>query len=1021
MRNSSTCPEAPIWRSVARILSAGLAALFSANSALAIDPNRTMSQYVVERWGVERGFSRGPVYSIGQAGDGYLVVATLNGLLRFDGFTFAQMHSADVEPLLSRVVGLVTDAQGVLWLRLDAGVTLLRYEHDAFRNLVADLPTVVAVDAIARGRDGAALCLSNYQVGSSVGGRSAANGIVPCGRISDVPSPSKGFPQSAVLAFAQTSNGDFWLGTTDEGLFRVHNGQAEEVNEGLPDLKVNALAAGGNGELWVATDAGVVRWDGAKLTRAGIPDSLRGVQVLAMLADRDSNIWLGTNSRGLLRLNAHGVSALAAPEIEAITAIFEDREGNVWAGGGAGLMRLRDTPFVAYSRPEGLPSGGDSPVFVDPAGRTWFAPVSGGLQWFRDEQRGRVSNDGIDRDLVYSITGRNDDLWIGRQRGGLTHLRPQGASFGSVTYRQADGLAQNSVYSVYQAQDGTVWAGTLTGGVSHVAMGRLTTYSTANGLISNTVNSMIEGTDGSMWFATPAGLSVLSQSRWQSFTKSEGLPSDEANCLLLDSTGVLWVGTTAGLAFRASSGFQAPAGAHGALLEPILGMAEDRFGWLWVATTNHVLRVNRAKLQQGALLEGDVREYGLADGLRGVEGVKRDRSVVEDSSGRIWFALNRAIAVMDPARLANNAAPAIANIEAVWVDGKAVSIDDGAHVSGRAQRITFDYVGLGLSTPERVRFRYMLEGFDHNWGESVGARQASYTNLPPASYRFRVAAANPDGVWSVRDATFAFRVDPLFWQTWWFRSSLLAGSILIVVALHHLRVTRVAQQLKLRFEDRVGERTRIARDLHDTLLQSFHGLMLRLQVVHKLLPEGKAKEQLEKTMERADQAIAEGRSAVYDLRSSATATNDLSEAVDAVGNELSVDNEAAFSLLVEGPPRNLHPIIRDEIYRISREALFNAFKHAGARHIEAEISYGERVFRLRIRDDGEGIPAEILEQGHPGHYGLPGIRERAKQVGAELTIWSRARMGTEIELSLAGSIAYRTPPSRFRLFRKKVG
>jgi signal transduction histidine kinase len=197
--------------------------------------------------------------------------------------------------------------------------------------------------------------------------------------------------------------------------------------------------------------------------------------------------------------------------------------------------------------------------------------------------------------------------------------------------------------------------------------------------------------------------------------------------------------------------------------------------------------------------------------------------------------------------------------------------------------------------------------------------------------------------------------------------------------------------------------------------------MLRLQVVHKLLPEGKAKEQLEKTMERADQAIAEGRSAVYDLRSSATATNDLSEAVDAVGNELSVDNEAAFSLLVEGPPRNLHPIIRDEIYRISREALFNAFKHAGARHIEAEISYGERVFRLRIRDDGEGIPAEILEQGHPGHYGLPGIRERAKQVGAELTIWSRARMGTEIELSLAGSIAYRTPPSRFRLFRKKVG
>ena len=380
----------------------------------------------------------------------------LNGLLRFDGFTFTQMHSADVEPLLTRVVGLVTDARGALWLRLSAsGSTLLRYENGAFRNVIADLPTVLSVDALARGRDGAAICLPNYQLGSSVGGRSAASGVVPCGRMSESLVPAKGFPQSAVLALAQTSNGDYWLGTTDEGLFRVHNGQAEEVNTGLPDLKVNALAAGTNGELWVATDGGVVRWDGAKLTSAGIPDSLRGVQVLAMLADRDSNIWLGTNSRGLLRLNAHGVSALDTTDLGAITAIFEDREGDVWAGGGAGLMRLRDSPFIAYSLAEGLPPSGDSPVFVDPAGRTWFAPVSGGLLWFRGEQRGHVSADGIDRDLVYSIAGRNDDLWIGRQRGGLTHLRPQGTSFRSVTYTQADGLAQNSVYSVYEARDGT--------------------------------------------------------------------------------------------------------------------------------------------------------------------------------------------------------------------------------------------------------------------------------------------------------------------------------------------------------------------------------------------------------------------------------------------------------------------------------------------------------------------------------------------------------------------------------------
>jgi signal transduction histidine kinase len=198
--------------------------------------------------------------------------------------------------------------------------------------------------------------------------------------------------------------------------------------------------------------------------------------------------------------------------------------------------------------------------------------------------------------------------------------------------------------------------------------------------------------------------------------------------------------------------------------------------------------------------------------------------------------------------------------------------------------------------------------------------------------------------------------------------------------------------------------------------------MLHLQTVSKLLPEGKAKEQLEKTMDRADRAIAEGRSAVYDLRSSATTTNDLAEAVNAVGKELSNDNDAPFNLTVEGATRDLHPIIRDELYRISREALSNAFKHAHARHVEAEISYGPSEFRLRIRDDGEGIPAEVLDQGRAGHFGLPGMRERARQIGAELTIWSRPDYGTEIDLSLAGTIAYGTPipRSRFRLFQQKV-
>jgi signal transduction histidine kinase len=247
-----------------------------------------------------------------------------------------------------------------------------------------------------------------------------------------------------------------------------------------------------------------------------------------------------------------------------------------------------------------------------------------------------------------------------------------------------------------------------------------------------------------------------------------------------------------------------------------------------------------------------------------------------------------------------------------------------------------------------------------------------------------------------------------------------AISTVLVAAFFGWAIAR--RLLELRLEERLNERTRIARALHDTLLQSFQGLMLHLQVVDNLLPAGQAKEKLERTLERADQAIAEGRDAVYDLRSSATITNDLAQAVRALANELTSPDAAAFQLTVKGPPRDLHPIIRDELYRITREALRNAFTHARAHLIEAELTYAERYFRLRIRDDGRGIEPAMLEEGRSGHYGLPGMRERGRQIGADFKIRSSVGSGTQIELSIPGSIAYRAlPRPRFSFFRRNVG
>jgi len=308
---------------------------------------------------------------------------------------------------------------------------------------------------------------------------------------------------------------------------------------------------------------------------------------------------------------------------------------------------------------------------------------------------------------------------------------------------------------------------------------------------------------------------------------------------------------------------------------------------------------------------------------------------------------------------------------------------------------------------------------ERDWNE-VGSdrRQAIYTTLPSGTYTFRAQAAIRGGPWSEPGVALRVEILPPLWRTRPFQAAVCTVLFLIAWAAYRQRLNQVARQ----FEARLAERTCIARDLHDTLLQSFQGLMLRLQAVNELLPEGKAKEQLEQTLKRADQAIAEGRTAVNDLRSSTVTRNDLAQAVTALGNELAANDTAVFHLVVEGRPRDLHPIVRDELYRIAREALRNAFGHARAHRIEVEISYAERLFRLRIRDDGEGIAPDILRHGRPGHYGLAGMGERARQIGAKLSIWSGAKSGSEIELKIPAYKAYGGPKrSRWGLVRETVG
>ena len=362
--------------------------------------------------------------------------------------------------------------------------------------------------------------------------------------------------------------------------------------------------------------------------------------------------------------------------------------------------------------------------------------------------------------------------------------------------------------------------------------------------------------------------------------------------------------------------------------------------------------------------------------------------------------------------MSEKAVPAETYIESVTVDRKEFAATKGQKLSPHPRDLQINYTSPTFLIPQRVRFRYRLDGYDRDWHDAGMRRQAFYTDLPPGKYTFRVIASNSDGVWNNSAAKLDFSVAPAYYQTNWFRALCAVFFMALLWAAYQLRVRQLHHQFEMTLDARVGERTRIARDLHDTLLQGFHGVLLRFQTAFQLLPERpvEAKEKLGSAIEQAAEAITEGRDAVQGLRDSTTQTNDLALAISTLGEELAADSTGhrpAFRVAVEGQSRDLHPILRDEVYKIAAEALRNAFLHANAKQVEVEIRYDNERFRLRVRDDGKGIDAAILSaQSREGHYGLPGMRERAILIGGKLTIWSEVDAGTEVELRLPADIAY---------------
>jgi signal transduction histidine kinase len=579
------------------------------------------------------------------------------------------------------------------------------------------------------------------------------------------------------------------------------------------------------------------------------------------------------------------------------------------------------------------------------------------------------------------------DIWMADQRGGLLHL-----SGGKLIERIPWSSIGHKDFAISLAADpsrGGIWLGFFGGGISYFASGKIQkTYSSAKGLGAGSVTNLQVEKDGALWAATDSGLSRMKNGRFATLDRENGLPCDPIHWMIHDDEGSLWLGTPCGL----------------------LRLARSEIDTWFLA----------ANKDQTANLVVHPTVFDNYDGVTAHEQAYRPYNppITKSLDGRIWFVPFDGVSVIDPRHLPFNQVPPPVHIERISADGNSYNASDGLRLPRVARDLTIDYTALSLAVPQKVRFRYKLAGQDSDWKEVVNERHVRYTNLSPGHYTFRVIACNNSGVWNETGASLQFSIAPAYYQTAWFRLCCVVALLLLLWVAYLFRVRQLEAQFAVGLEARVDERTRIARDLHDTLLQSFNALLLRLQTVSNVLPAqpDEAKRRIDRAIEQASNAITEGRDTLNELRSTGSAAIDLDQAISNFARELLSGSASELvpdvQVQVEGTPIPMNPIVRDEVYRIATEGVRNAIRHAHARQIEVEIRYAEHQLRLRIGDNGTGIDPAILDHEHKaGHWGLRGMRERAKLVGGTLEVWSQLDVGTEIDLSIPAASVYATPPS----------
>jgi ligand-binding sensor domain-containing protein/signal transduction histidine kinase len=953
--------------------------------AEALEPDTPLAGYARQLWVMESGLPQNTVQALAQTRDGFVWVGTEAGLARFDGIGF-QVFDKTTSPALpgNDIRCLLATADGALWIGTSEG--LARWSGGAVTALTTrdGLPgnTIRSLSMDARGN---LLVVTESGEAGVQGDR-----VVPAVPGNPDPQPPAQNPLFSVALTDGTR-----AQATAGGVMLTLPGKDVRLSVGreLPGSRIQALMADREGGLWIGTNVGMARWSRAGKSTGG----------------GDSK---GTaDSTGRIEMMA-GNDPLAAASV---LALLEDREGDVWVGTEMnGLHILRDQRFRTVDARSGLSSDAITAVVEDHDGTLWVGTDGGGLNAlaFNGGARGvartlRV-NDGLASNVILSLAAApNGDLWVGTPDG-LNRVHE-----GMVeTFTSADGLPDDFIRSLLADGDGSLWVGTRhglarwTNAASVEGAPRIETYTHANGLGSDLVGAMAHDAGGDLWVGTLAGLSRLHGGKVTNFSTADGLSSDVVTALVRESGNMLLIGT-ADHGWDAWDGARFTPVAQGPLDGvTVRAILDDARGHLWFATANGIARCDW-NARAGAAGCANWLSFGPADGLRSRETTANSHpSAWRSHDGLLWFATPKGLVEADPAHFpVNTLAPPVA-LERFAVDDVAQpplalgAAAPGIRIPAGRVHFEFDYAGLSFVAPQRVRYRYMLEGFDHAWTDAGTRRDAYYTNIPPGKYTFRVQAANNDGVWSAEGASLDFVLAPRFYQTLWFYVALVVaagGGVLLLLRLRLLRAER-------EFRAVLSERSRIAREIHDTLAQGYVGISVQLELLTELLKQKKldsAAAQLDQTRAYVREGLADARQSIWALR-----TPDAGEATLPVKLRQLADAAAGHGLVSRfslfGAYRALPAETERELLRVAQEAIHNVKKHAAASELRVQLEYGPDTIVLEVRDNGRGGAT-----GHAppaGHFGMTGMRERAAAIGGTLEVESATGKGTTVRLGVGARV-----------------